>query len=453
MKKLRKLIALASSIAMMSMFSLSVSAEEIIPAETVLTTTTAVQETTILDTTTTTIPSVNFLAKGYVNQFVDGYEIDFGNNIGDSKYAYVYLKNIGDIVSAYGKLSFSVNVDDTSYTLRYNWSFDYVEEPCLMIYLPELIDTEITVNEGETFKAVQMDYELLQKIYGELKNCSTARFDIEYSRDKSSDLPVVTGTTDTMLTTTTTTTTITTIGTTYTGTYTTTTTVPFTSYTGADTTTSLPFTGTYTGTTTTFPVTEATHLVKPDGGVWVGYEITVPICGANSEVTVTPAPGSEDIAEITEIEYFEYMINIHLIGLSEGYAEFIVTFDDGTQIPFGVAVIERESTETNLTTTATGVTASNLTTITTAMTSTFATSTTGGETGTTHNIKGDVNLDDKVNIADAVAIASYVGNPEKNPIDEQGKINGDVHNKGNGLSADDALMIQLYASSQVESLD
>jgi len=68
-------------------------------------------------------------------------------------------------------------------------------------------------------------------------------------------------------------------------------------------------------------------------------------------------------------------------------------------------------------------------------------------------LAGDVNVDGKIDSADVVAVAAYVGNPEKNPIkDKQGLINGDVHNKGDGLTANDSLTIQQYLAHIISEL-
>lgn len=67
-------------------------------------------------------------------------------------------------------------------------------------------------------------------------------------------------------------------------------------------------------------------------------------------------------------------------------------------------------------------------------------------------IWGDVNTDGNVTIADAVAIAAYVGNPSDNPIKSQGIINGDVHNNGNNIDANDALAIQQYIAKIIQKL-
>lgn len=68
-----------------------------------------------------------------------------------------------------------------------------------------------------------------------------------------------------------------------------------------------------------------------------------------------------------------------------------------------------------------------------------------------NNIAGDVNLDGIIDISDVAALSAFVGNPEKNPLEEQGIINGDVHNSGDGLTANDALMIQQYLAGIIDN--
>ncbi|MDE5946154.1 MAG: leucine-rich repeat protein [Oscillospiraceae bacterium] len=65
---------------------------------------------------------------------------------------------------------------------------------------------------------------------------------------------------------------------------------------------------------------------------------------------------------------------------------------------------------------------------------------------------GDANNDGTIDVADVVAVASYVGNPEFNKLDSQGMINADVHNTGNGITADDALSIQQYLAKVITEL-
>ncbi len=74
------------------------------------------------------------------------------------------------------------------------------------------------------------------------------------------------------------------------------------------------------------------------------------------------------------------------------------------------------------------------------------------DTSDSKTLKGDANLDGSVDIADAVALASYVGDSEKNKLDPQGIINGDVQAVGNGVNANDALTIQQYLANIVKEL-
>ncbi|MDE5945831.1 MAG: endo-1,4-beta-xylanase [Oscillospiraceae bacterium] len=65
---------------------------------------------------------------------------------------------------------------------------------------------------------------------------------------------------------------------------------------------------------------------------------------------------------------------------------------------------------------------------------------------------GDANDDGVVDVADVVAVASYVGDNENNKLGEKGLKNADVHAVGNGITADDALAVQQYLAKIVTSL-
>lgn len=65
---------------------------------------------------------------------------------------------------------------------------------------------------------------------------------------------------------------------------------------------------------------------------------------------------------------------------------------------------------------------------------------------------GDANVDGEISIADAITVAAYVGNNSKNPVESQGIINADVHNTGDGLTANDALAIQQYLANIIDTL-
>ena len=60
---------------------------------------------------------------------------------------------------------------------------------------------------------------------------------------------------------------------------------------------------------------------------------------------------------------------------------------------------------------------------------------------------GDANGDGSVDIADVIAIAAYVANPSQNSLSSEQISNADVHNSGDGLTANDALKIQQYLAN------
>lgn len=87
-------------------------------------------------------------------------------------------------------------------------------------------------------------------------------------------------------------------------------------------------------------------------------------------------------------------------------------------------------------------------------TTTTTTTTSGTTTQTEPNniVFGDVNGDGNVTIADAVAAAAYIGNPENNYLNEKALKAADVHGNGDGVSANDALAIQQYIAKIIEKL-
>lgn len=114
------------------------------------------------------------------------------------------------------------------------------------------------------------------------------------------------------------------------------------------------------------------------------------------------------------------------------------------------------TTTTTTTTTITTTSTTPITTTTTIKTTTPIKTTTSTTTTTTPVLTvtrwGDANCSGTVDIADVVAIAGYVGNPEGNTLTEQGLINADVHNVGDGLSAGDVLAIQQFIAGIVPTL-
>ena len=66
-------------------------------------------------------------------------------------------------------------------------------------------------------------------------------------------------------------------------------------------------------------------------------------------------------------------------------------------------------------------------------------------------VMGDTNEDKTVNISDAVLIMQSIANPDEFKVSEQGKINGDVIDSGNGLTNMDALAIQYVEIKTITS--
>lgn len=71
----------------------------------------------------------------------------------------------------------------------------------------------------------------------------------------------------------------------------------------------------------------------------------------------------------------------------------------------------------------------------------------------TSTILGDANLDGEVSIADAVSIMQSLSNPDEYKLTEQGQINADTVDKGNGVTAIDALGIQLIGINIIKESD
>lgn len=70
--------------------------------------------------------------------------------------------------------------------------------------------------------------------------------------------------------------------------------------------------------------------------------------------------------------------------------------------------------------------------------------------GLSPSLMGDANNDNSVDIADVVAIASYVSDSKTNTLSEQGIANADVHSRGNGINASDALAVQQYIAGIIK---
>lgn len=67
-------------------------------------------------------------------------------------------------------------------------------------------------------------------------------------------------------------------------------------------------------------------------------------------------------------------------------------------------------------------------------------------------VYGDTNCDGEVNLADAVLIMQFLANPQKYNITEEGLNNADVHERGDGVTPNDAFVIQRYVLGIINEL-
>ncbi len=72
---------------------------------------------------------------------------------------------------------------------------------------------------------------------------------------------------------------------------------------------------------------------------------------------------------------------------------------------------------------------------------------------TDDNLYGDANVDNKVSIADAVAILQHLGNKDKYGLKPQGLVNADIFDNGDGVTAKDAYTIQQVDSGIYKASD
>lgn len=80
---------------------------------------------------------------------------------------------------------------------------------------------------------------------------------------------------------------------------------------------------------------------------------------------------------------------------------------------------------------------------------TAASSSTPAFSGT---MAGDANTDKKVTLADALAILQYVANEDKYPLTDEGKLNADCYNPGDGITANDSVAVQRFDTKLIDKL-
>nr|AEV58591.1 scaffoldin C [Ruminococcus flavefaciens] len=81
-----------------------------------------------------------------------------------------------------------------------------------------------------------------------------------------------------------------------------------------------------------------------------------------------------------------------------------------------------------------------------------ATTTTTTENKPGVSLRGDANFDNKVSVADAVAILQSIANKDKYALKPQGAVNGDVEGNNDGITGADALRIQKWDAGAITTL-
>ncbi|WP_303804242.1 glycoside hydrolase family 9 protein [Ruminococcus flavefaciens] len=122
-------------------------------------------------------------------------------------------------------------------------------------------------------------------------------------------------------------------------------------------------------------------------------------------------------------------------------------------------VLHKSGSSSNVTTTRATTTTTRTTTKETT-TTTRTTTTTAPNKELDAKLLGDANCDNQVDLSDVVLIMQALANPNKYGINgsdrthmtEQGQANADVHKRGNGVTSNDALAIQLKLLNVISSL-
>ncbi len=187
-----------------------------------------------------------------------------------------------------------------------------------------------------------------------------------------------------------------------------------------------------------------------DLGTWVGAfgssttqapdywtmseEYTKSLSGTSA--TLTWEPSAAD-AKIFAYSGGELKLGIWWIDCGQFTVDSITVYTAGGGSQPVVTTTTKRATKTTTTTIATQA---PVTTTTTQAPVTTTTTTTAPHSNIVY---GDVNLDGYVSISDAVAILQYIANRDKYNLNDQQKANADVSGYGDGVTANDALTIQM----------
>ena len=152
-----------------------------------------------------------------------------------------------------------------------------------------------------------------------------------------------------------------------------------------------------------------------------------------------------------------------LIGYYYGEADSIsvdnieIYYADAPATTTTTTATAKPTTTKPATTTAKPATTTAKPTTTTAKPTTATTTTTEIVTTTTEALKvtlwGDANCDGIVSMSDATAIIQSIGNADAYGLNEQGALNADIVNNGDGVFASDALLIQYMVADMIKQSD
>jgi len=205
------------------------------------------------------------------------------------------------------------------------------------------------------------------------------------------------------------------------------------------------------------------NAVSKDGeGFWTYKDFTLPL-GNNVSATVkfdgiltkTTGEGADKVSEDLEATIADGKIELQkwwdASEKGESGEDTIELKYTSVQVVYEYAQGEAPAVSSTTTTT--------VTTTTTTVTTT-STSTSSEKTGDDKTVYGDANCDGTVDIADAVLIMQSLSNPDKYGIKgsdklhitEHGLKNADCCSTGDGVTTNDALLIQLYKLNLVKSL-
>ena len=197
-----------------------------------------------------------------------------------------------------------------------------------------------------------------------------------------------------------------------------------------------------------FTSDEASFTAAQDISVFVGVDTRVePNAGWLSDWTKTEMTMTDDGDPV--ITY-----NVYRKDAKSGQQVTLGAVNMTTAVNYVVAVTEyREPFTTTTTSTTTATTAAEATVSTASENTTTTSETTQTTTEAVEPpLPGDANLDGRISVSDAVAILQYIANKDRFPLSAKAADNADVYNRGDGITANDALSIQKLDAGIIAAL-